>query len=47
MATSRDTSMPNWVKWFVWAGVVVVVIVGIMLATGHGPWEHMHMSGMH
>ena len=38
---------PKWVKTFMWAGVAAVVLVGLMLATGHGPWQHIGMTGMH
>ena len=47
----RATRMPRWVKGFVLAGVAAVILVGIMLASGHGPWQHLggmqNMSGMH
>jgi hypothetical protein len=33
--------VPRWVKAFAVAGVVVVVLVVVMLLTGHGPSEHM------
>jgi hypothetical protein len=39
--------MPNWVKGFAWTGVVAVLAVAVMLLSGHGPWEHMNMRGMH
>ena len=40
-------AMPRWVKAFVWAGIAALVLVAFMLATGHGPWQHMGMAGMH
>lgn len=43
----QGPGMPGWVKGFAWAGGVVVVLVIAMLATGHGPWQHMGMAGMH
>ena len=50
-AAKRTTGMPRWVKVFVWAGVGALVLVVIMLASGHGPWQHLggmlNMSGMH
>ena len=39
--------MPGWVKGFVWAGTVIVLLLIVMLALGHGPWQHMGMTGMH
>lgn len=45
-STKRPTGMPRWVTGFVWAGVAAVVLVGIMLASGHGPWQHLHVAGM-
>ena len=40
-------AMPRWVKAFVWAGIVAIILVAFMLTTGHGPWQHMGMAGMH
>ena len=32
--------MPRWVKVFGIIGIVLVVLIGIALATGHGPGRH-------
>ncbi len=45
-SAKRATGMPRWVKGFAWAGVAAVVLVGVMLASGHGPWQHLNMGGM-
>jgi hypothetical protein len=42
----KGAGMPSWVKGFVIAGAIAVVLVSVLLATGHGPWQHMGM-GMH
>lgn len=47
LSGKRAAKMPAWVKGFLWAGVVAVLLVVVMLASGHGPWQHMGMSGMH
>lgn len=36
--------VPRWVKICGLIGVVVVVLVGVMLASGHGPGRHMQHS---
>ena len=36
--------MPSWVKGFAIAGVAAVILVGVLLVNGHGPWQHL---GMH
>lgn len=46
MSMRGKAAMPGWVRWFMGAGVVLAIVVVAMLVTGHGPWEHMHMSGM-
>lgn len=33
--------MPRWVKGFVVAVVVLLVVLAVMLLTGHGPGRHM------
>lgn len=43
----RTTTVPGWVKGFLMAGGIAVVAVIIMLASGHGPWHHINMTGMH
>jgi hypothetical protein len=48
MASKREVSnTPRWVKGFLWTGLATVIVVGVMLASGHGPWQHMNMAGMH
>jgi hypothetical protein len=42
---AKAGDMPRWVKVFAWVGVGAVLLVAIMLASGHGPWQHM--GGMH
>ncbi|MBN9345814.1 MAG: hypothetical protein J0I48_06335 [Devosia sp.] len=41
------TGMPNWVKVFVGVGLLAILAVGILMAMGHGPWQHGAMGGMH
>ena len=43
----RAAVLPGWVKGFVIAGAAVAVVVIVMLASGHGPWQHMNMTNMH
>lgn len=43
----RTSRLPNWVKGFLWAGLLAAIALAILLATGHGPWKHMQMSGAH
>ncbi len=38
-ATGRT---PRWVKVFAIIGVVLVLLIIVMLLTGHGPGRHMH-----
>jgi len=39
--------MPRWVKRsLIGAGLLVVLVIVAML-TGHGPWHHLQMAGMH
>jgi hypothetical protein len=33
---------PRWVKVFAIVGAVVVLLIVILLLTGHGPSQHMH-----
>lgn len=35
------SGLPGWVKGFAVAGVVLVVLLILMLLTGHGPGRHM------
>lgn len=39
--------MPRWVKGFAVAGVVLVLLLVIMLLTGHGPGRHLGSSDGH
>ena len=39
------TGTPRWVKVFAIVGVVLVLLIIVMLLTGHGPGRHMH-SGL-
>lgn len=41
--SKKSSGMPTWVKAFVGAGVVFVLAVAVMIALGHGPWQHMSM----
>ena len=41
-ATDLTTGTPRWVKVFAIVGVVVVLLIVVMLLTGHGPGRHMH-----
>jgi hypothetical protein len=45
--TNGSPGMPGWVQGFVWAGAVVALLLVFMLASGHGPWQHLGMAGMH
>ena len=36
------TGMPRWVKVFLLIGVALIVLITVMLLTGHGPGRHMH-----
>jgi hypothetical protein len=36
------TGTPRWVKVFAIIGVAVVLLIVVMLLTGHGPGRHMH-----
>lgn len=42
-----SAGMPSWVKVFIGAVVVAIVAVGVLTATGHGPWQHGAPAGMH
>lgn len=33
--------MPRWVKVFALIGLLVLILVAIMLLTGHGPSQHL------
>lgn len=41
------TGMPNWVKVFVGVSLLAILGFGILMAMGHGPWQHGAMGGMH
>lgn len=41
------TGMPSWVKVFIGVGLCAILAVGILMAAGHGPWQHGNMAGMH
>lgn len=44
--TADDEGIPRWVKVSGIVAVVVVVLLGIMLLSGHGPGRHFsHASG--
>jgi hypothetical protein len=43
---TKDEPTPRWVKISGIIAVVVVLLVGAMLLTGHGPGRHMAMAGM-
>ena len=38
---------PMWVKVFIGIGIVAVLIVALLVAGGHGPWQHSAMGNMH
>ena len=38
------TGMPRWVKVFLLIGLALVVLIVVMLLTGHGPGRHMNHS---
>lgn len=40
-AARERRGMPRWVIGFIIAGAVVVALVVVMLALGHGPQQHM------
>jgi hypothetical protein len=39
------TGVPRWVKGFGIAGIVLLLLIVIMLLSGHGPGDHMHGLG--
>lgn len=39
----KRVAMPTWVKVFIGAGGLVAVALVVMIALGHGPWQHMSM----
>jgi preprotein translocase subunit SecG len=39
------TGMPRWVKVFLIIAVVLALVVGILLLTGHGPGRHIPGGG--
>jgi len=40
------TGVPRWVKVFGIIGIVLVLLIIVMLLTGHGPARHMHHGGL-
>ena len=46
MAKAKSAGMPRWVKVMLWGGLVLVIAIAVMLATGHGPWQHFHGMAM-
>ena len=45
--TDDAEGLPRWVKRsLIGAGLLVVLVIVAML-TGHGPWHHLQMAGMH
>lgn len=36
------TEMPRWVKVFLLIGVALIILITVMLLTGHGPGRHMN-----
>ncbi|MET7396454.1 hypothetical protein ABZS66_23535 [Dactylosporangium sp. NPDC005572] len=45
MVEPSDARTPRWVKVFAIAGVAVVVLVVVLLLTGHGPGRHLRHGG--
>jgi hypothetical protein len=43
----RGPGMPRWVKVFAIVGAVVLVLLVVMLLTGHGPGRHMQHGLSH
>jgi hypothetical protein len=39
------TGVPRWVKGFGLGGIVLLLLIVIMLLSGHGPGDHMHGLG--
>ena len=39
--------MPGWVKVFIGIGIVALIGVALLVAGGHGPWQHGAMGNMH
>ena len=42
-ARKHTARMPVWVKTSLWIGGVLLLVVVIMLALGHGPGQHMNL----
>ncbi len=40
MAETPKTGTPRWVKVFAVAGIVTVILLIVLLSTGHGPGRH-------
>ena len=40
-------AMPGWVKVFIGIGIAVLVVLAVATFSGHGPWQHMGVSGMY
>jgi len=43
----KAEGMPRWVKRSLISAGVVVGLVIVAMLTGHGPWHHLQMAGMH
>jgi hypothetical protein len=41
------TGMPGWVKVSIVIGAVALVGLALLVAGGHGPWQHGAMGTMH
>jgi hypothetical protein len=41
------TGVPGWVKIFIVVGALALLGVGLLVAGGHGPWQHGAMGSMH
>lgn len=44
---NKAGEMPRWVKVFIGIGVAALAVVAFAVLSGHGPWQHMGMGGMH
>lgn len=42
--TQQAYETPKWVKRLGLAGAMLLVVVALAMATGHGPWRHMGMA---
>lgn len=39
--------MPTWVKVFIGLGIVAALTLALLIAGGHGPWQHGGTGNMH